>query len=62
MGVLDDDLAGYLRFHLEEIGCRVCQANVDDLRREHAVALAGQAASTRRRKYFESSVGLLKSP
>jgi hypothetical protein len=29
----DPDLLEYIQFHLEEIGCPYCQANLDDLRR-----------------------------
>jgi hypothetical protein len=29
----DPELFEYIRFHLEEIGCPYCQANLDDLRK-----------------------------
>ena len=29
----DPELLEYIRFHLEEIGCPYCQANLDDLRK-----------------------------
>ena len=32
LGVLPDDAAQYVTFHLEVVGCRCCQANVADLR------------------------------
>jgi hypothetical protein len=32
LGAGDADLLEYIRFHIEEIGCPYCQANVDDLR------------------------------
>ena len=32
LGVLDEEQTDYIRFHLEEVGCRLCQANLDDLR------------------------------
>ena len=44
----------YLQFHLDEIGCRFCQANVADLRQS-----ADPNAERRVRKYFETSVGRL---
>ena len=33
LGAGDPELLDYLRFHLEEIGCPYCQANLDDLRK-----------------------------
>lgn len=57
LGVLADDLSRYIIFHLETIGCRYCQANLDDLRQQQADE-SGTAA-TRRRKYFQSSAGYL---
>lgn len=32
----DPDLLEYVRFHLEEIGCPYCQANLDDLKKLHS--------------------------
>ncbi|MBA4186998.1 MAG: hypothetical protein C0467_03170 [Planctomycetaceae bacterium] len=32
----DPDLLDYIRFHLEEIGCPYCQANLDDLKKLHS--------------------------
>jgi hypothetical protein len=58
LGVLTAEEADYIRFHLEEVGCRFCEANLDDLRRSQAEA--NEAVATRRRKYFESSAGYLK--
>jgi len=47
----------YLQFHLETIGCRYCQANLEDLRSEQQEGAA--AARARRKKFFASSAGLL---
>ena len=47
--------AAYVEFHLMTIGCRVCQANFKDLE-EHT---SGTDAPDRRRRFFESSAGLL---
>ena len=58
LGVLDPAVEDYVRFHLETIGCRFCQASLQDLRDQHAAA--DQAAAQRRRsKYFQSSAGYL---
>jgi hypothetical protein len=58
LGVLSEGQAAYIRFHVEEAGCRWCQANYDDLHRQRAEA--SETGRHRRRKYFESSAGLLR--
>jgi hypothetical protein len=58
LGALDDGLAGYVGFHLDVIGCRYCQANLADLKNRQVEQL--EAAETRRRRYFQSSAGLLR--
>jgi hypothetical protein len=62
LGVLDTGPAEYIRFHLEEIGCRYCAANHDDLRTSGALAspTATDSEQMRRRRYFETSAGHLK--
>jgi len=55
LGVLPDR---YVAFHVHEIGCRVCLANHADLERQQAET--ADAATHRRRKYFESSAGYLR--
>lgn len=57
LGVVDDEQARYIVFHLEEIGCRYCQANRADLEERGTGA---EASQKRRRKYFESSAGYLR--
>jgi RNA polymerase sigma factor (sigma-70 family) len=34
LGTLDDEWRNYVNFHLQMLGCRTCQANLDDLRSE----------------------------
>lgn len=58
LGVLDDERAAYIQFHAERIGCRICSANLDDLRRQSEEQT--ETATTRRRRYFETSVGRMK--
>ncbi len=58
LGALPDDAADYIAFHLGEIGCRYCQANLDDLKTQQAEK--NETVQERRRKYFQSSVGHLK--
>jgi hypothetical protein len=51
-----DEQADYIRFHLEQIGCRFCQSNLEDLSDSHH----RDAVTARRKKYFQSSVGRLR--
>jgi DNA-binding phage protein len=56
--VLDSDQQDYVDFHLQTIGCAFCLANLADLQ-----ALQEEPASRtkqRRRRFFESSAGLLR--
>ncbi|MCC9607035.1 hypothetical protein LOC68_14865 [Blastopirellula sp. JC732] len=56
--VLDDEEAAYIQFHLDTVGCRVCQANLQDLASQQDAK--SEDAAPRRQKYFQSSVGRLK--
>lgn len=58
LDALPDELADYIAFHLEVIGCRYCRANLTDLERQQAEA--PEVVETRRRKYFQSSAGYLR--
>ena len=60
LDVLDTNHTDYVRFHLNTIGCRVCNASLDDLRTHHRIE-EQVVLETRRKKYFESSVGYLRS-
>ncbi len=55
---LPDEEADYIAFHIEQIGCRYCRANVADL--EGCQAEAAATVDRRRRKYFQSSAGYLR--
>ncbi len=55
---LDDGVAEYVRFHVETLACRQCQANLADLRAQAATADPGLAE--RRIRYFQSSAGYLR--
>lgn len=61
LGVLDDRVDDYVRFHVETIGCRTCQASLADLR-EQSAAADEAAVEQRRSKYFQSSAGYLSKP
>lgn len=58
LGVLDDPSSDYVRFHLETIGCRYCEATFVELQQ----AATPQPVAERRRRFFESSVGGLQHP
>jgi hypothetical protein len=60
LGALPDALADYIRFHVEVVGCRYCQANLADLQNQQAEG--AEAARLRRQKHFQSSAGLLRRP
>jgi hypothetical protein len=55
---LDEDLLQYIGFHMNEIGCSFCTANLEDLQRKQAEATG--PAKTRRKKIVNSSADLLK--
>ena len=58
LGVLPDDAAKYVTFHVDVVGCRYCQANVADLKNQQAEIQS--SVEDRRRKYFQSSAGHLR--
>lgn len=58
LGTLDEAARQYMELHLREVGCRFCRANLHDLRVQSEEGEA--AGETRRRRYFESSVGRLR--
>lgn len=53
---LTDEQAEYVRFHLDTIECRYCQANLEDLRK----SAESQENAVRRKKYFQTSAGYLR--
>ncbi len=58
LGVLTDEHSDYIRFHIDTVGCRFCAANLADLEAQQAEA--ADKVNLRRRKYFQSSAGLLR--
>ena len=60
LGVLDDDVQAYIQFHLKTIGCAFCLANLADLQTQQQDG-DGQVKK-RRKRYFQSSAGLLQPP
>ncbi len=58
LGVLSQETADCVDFHLEVVGCRLCQASLVDLKRQQAEA--PETSQGRRHKYFQSSAGYLR--
>jgi hypothetical protein len=58
LGVLPRDAADYIQFHLENIECRYCTANVADLSAQQTSS--GADVAKRRQRYFQSSAGHLR--
>ena len=59
LGTLDDELTSYIQFHLQTIVCLISAANLRDI--EVAHENTDVQSRQRRRKFFESSAGLLRS-
>lgn len=57
LDVLEPGLRDYVAFHLETSACPFCRANLADLQ---ARQVEPTAASKRRKRFFDSSAGLLK--
>lgn len=57
LGGLEEAEADYIRFHLESVGCRLCQAAYADITRS---AAGGRDRVARRDRMFRDSVGLLR--
>ncbi|TWU16783.1 hypothetical protein [Allorhodopirellula heiligendammensis] len=57
LGEIGSEESDYIRFHLNDIGCRVCNANFDDLTQ----AIAQERDSQHRRhRMFQTSAGHLR--
>ncbi len=57
LGTVSPEVAQYLEFHIHTVGCRVCQANLHDLEEQ---STQSEQVPGRRRRFFESSAGLLR--
>jgi len=58
LSALGSEQVDYIQFHIETIGCRLCQANIADLRRQQDET--DETVKTRRTKYFQSTAGHLR--
>src|SRR5215813_5002921 len=59
LGVLPREAGDYIKFHIETVECRICAANVTDLRSQQSASEAGHSTK-RQHRYFQSSVGHLR--
>lgn len=57
LGTLAKDPTEYIRFHLDKVGCRYCQANLADLEVD---STTDDQPTKRRNRYFQTSAGYLK--
>ena len=57
LGILSQEATSYVEFHLKTVGCRVCQANLHDLEEQSTQT---KQVPDRRRRFFQSSAGLLR--
>jgi hypothetical protein len=57
LGTLPSQQCEYIRFHIDVVGCRLCRANLADLKNQQAEG--AEVAQTRRKRYFQSSAGYL---
>jgi hypothetical protein len=57
LGALDPEVQDYVDFHLQTIACAYCSANLADLQQKNQDS--APKAQQRRKRYFESSAGLL---
>ncbi len=57
LGTLDNSHTDYIQFHIETIGCRICQASLEDMK---TTVDSTPATEQRRQRFFETSAGHLK--
>ncbi|MCU0707529.1 MAG: hypothetical protein MUF23_04500 [Pirellula sp.] len=60
LGAMMDDAASYVKFHLDQIGCRYCQANLEDLKAANESSGPNTNSRQRRERFFQSSVGRVR--
>ncbi|MFN6128765.1 MAG: hypothetical protein ACK494_07700 [Planctomycetota bacterium] len=60
LGAMMEDASTYSRFHVEQIGCRYCQANLEDLQSANSASATSATVRQRRDRFFQSSVGRVR--
>ncbi len=58
---LPRDETDYIRFHIEVVGCRLCEAELKDIERRQRAQEEQARAQPRRKRFFESSLRYLPS-
>ena len=58
-GLIPDE-EDYIKFHVEVVKCRWCAANLEDIKSQEAARDASAEPSNRRRRFFQTSVGILR--
>lgn len=58
LSALMDAQRDYIEFHLNEMQCRYCQSNLEDL--QSASNATDSSVQVRRQRYFQSSAGYLR--
>lgn len=56
LGTLDTDWMDHIRFHVNELGCRLCQANLDDMQKQ----IDEQATQSLCDQFMQSSIGFFR--
>jgi len=57
LGAMDEDLQDYVAFHLQTVACASCLANLADLEQQRADEPV--RVQSRRKRYFDSTAGML---
>ena len=57
LGTLENEAVDYIRFHIDQVGCRYCEANLADLK---DASKPDEQPAKLRQKYFQTSAGYLK--
>lgn len=57
LDTLDQAASDYIRFHIDTVGCRYCDANLADLK---DASKPEEQPTSRRQRYFQTSAGYLK--
>jgi hypothetical protein len=58
LGILEPDYGAFVKFHIETVRCRLCTANLIDMRLQQEET--APTAATRRHRFFQSSAGYLR--
>jgi len=58
LGALDPQREDYITFHIQTVGCRFCEANLRDLEQTRSGL---PEVERRRRKFFASSAGMMRT-